>query len=76
MFHNSYYINIFAIANRIGFCFDGAIEEVIEPYLMQQGFVARTPRGRVATPKAWDRVGLKAPASFQQPLFEDDSETP
>jgi Holliday junction DNA helicase RuvB len=30
-----------------------AIEEVIEPYLMQQGFVARTPRGRVATPKAW-----------------------
>jgi Holliday junction DNA helicase RuvB len=53
-----------------------AIEEVIEPYLMQQGFVARTPRGRVATPKAWDRVGLKAPASFQQPLFEDDSETP
>ena len=53
-----------------------AIEEVIEPYLMQQGFVARTPRGRVATPKAWDRVGLKAPASFQQPLFEDDSDTP
>lgn len=51
-----------------------AIEEVIEPYLMQQGFVARTPRGRVATPKAWERVGLKPPAAFQQPLFEDDSE--
>ena len=51
-----------------------SIEEVIEPYLMQQGFVARTPRGRVATPKAWERIGLKAPAAFQQPLFEDDSD--
>jgi len=51
-----------------------AIEEVIEPYLMQQGLVARTPRGRVATPKAWERVGLKAPASFQSPLFEEDGE--
>ncbi len=51
-----------------------SIEEVIEPYLMQQGFVARTPRGRVATPKAWERVGLKPPASFQQPLFEDDAD--
>ena len=51
-----------------------AIEEVIEPYLMQQGFVARTPRGRVATPKAWERIGLKPPAAFQQPLFEDAPE--
>ena len=51
-----------------------AIEEVIEPYLMQQGFVARTPRGRVATPKAWERVGLKAPAASQAPLFEDEPE--
>jgi len=51
-----------------------AIEEVIEPYLMQQGFVARTPRGRVATPKAWQRVGLKPPAAFQNPLFEDEPE--
>jgi Holliday junction DNA helicase RuvB len=51
-----------------------AIEEVIEPYLMQQGFVARTPRGRVATPKAWERVGMKPPAAFQAPLFEDEPE--
>ena len=51
-----------------------AIEEVIEPYLMQQGFVARTPRGRIAMPKAWERVGLKPPAAFQQPLFEDDAD--
>jgi Holliday junction DNA helicase RuvB len=51
-----------------------AIEEVIEPYLMQQGFVARTPRGRVAPPTAWQRVGLKPPAAFQNPLFEDEPE--
>ena len=52
-----------------------SIEEVIEPYLMQKGLVARTPRGRVATPGAWERMGLKAPASFQPPLFEDEAFT-
>jgi len=51
-----------------------AVEEVIEPYLMQQGFVARTPRGRVAAPRAWERIGLKPPAAYQQPLFEDDAD--
>ena len=39
-----------------------AIEDVIEPYLMQQGFVMRTPRGRVAAAKAYERLGKKAPA--------------
>src|SRR6185312_12925471 len=34
-----------------------AIEDVIEPYLMQQGFVMRTPRGRMAAPKAYERLG-------------------
>lgn len=34
------------------------IEEVYEPYLMQQGFINRTPRGRVATPKAYHHIGL------------------
>jgi holliday junction DNA helicase RuvB len=38
---------------------------------MQQGFVARTPRGRMATPKAWERVGLKPPISLQAGLFEE-----
>jgi Holliday junction DNA helicase RuvB len=51
-----------------------AIEEVIEPYLMQQGFVARTPRGRVATPRAWERVGLKPPSGLQAQLFEDSED--
>ena len=32
------------------------LEEVIEPYLMQQGFVKRTPRGRCAAPKAYERL--------------------
>jgi Holliday junction DNA helicase RuvB len=34
------------------------IEDVYEPYLMQQGFLQRTPRGRVATALAWDHLGL------------------
>ncbi len=38
-----------------------AIEDVIEPYLMQQGFVMRTPRGRMAAPKAYERLGKVAP---------------
>lgn len=35
------------------------IEEVYEPYLIQQGFLKRTPQGRVATPRAWELLGLK-----------------
>ena len=35
---------------------------MIEPYLMQQGFVMRTPRGRVAAAKAYERLGKKAPS--------------
>ena len=37
----------------------GTIEDIIEPYLIQQGFIKRTPRGRVATSAAWTRFGLK-----------------
>jgi len=37
----------------------GTIEDVIEPYLIQQGFVSRTSRGRVATPLAWRLLGLE-----------------
>ncbi len=39
----------------------GTIEDVLEPYLIQQGFLSRTPRGRVATEKAWRHFGLKLP---------------
>ena len=40
----------------------GTIEDVIEPYLIQQGFLQRTPRGRMATQAAWRHLGLQAPA--------------
>jgi len=50
-----------------------AIEDVIEPYLLQQGFVLRTPRGRVAGGKAYEHLGLKPPPKPpQQTLFEED----
>ena len=35
------------------------IEDVYEPYLMQIGFLARTPRGRTATPLAYEHLGLQ-----------------
>lgn len=38
-----------------------AVEDVIEPYLLQQGFIQRTPRGRVACAKAYEHLGLTAP---------------
>ena len=37
------------------------IEDVYEPYLLQRGFIKRTPRGRVATPAAYDHLGLPRP---------------
>ena len=50
-----------------------AVEDVIEPYLMQKGYVARTPRGRVAAPLAYKRMGLKPSGDMPQgALFEDD----
>ena len=39
----------------------GTIEDVIEPYLIQQGYLQRTPRGRVATLAAWRHLGLQPP---------------
>ena len=46
----------------------GAIEDIYEPYLIQIGFIARTPRGRVATPLAYSHLGLEA-AAPQKNLF-------
>ncbi|MEL6784296.1 MAG: Holliday junction branch migration DNA helicase RuvB [Pseudomonadota bacterium] len=51
-----------------------AIEDIIEPYLIQQGFIQRTPRGRIMTPRAFDHMGLAAPAALetrQASLFEE-----
>jgi len=52
-----------------------AIEEIIEPYLLQQGFIARTPRGRVLTAQAFGHLGLPQPAQLAQfPLFNGSDE--
>jgi Holliday junction DNA helicase RuvB len=48
----------------------GTIEDVLEPYLIQQGFIMRTPRGRVATRSAYLHLGLKPPKSATGDLFE------
>jgi Holliday junction DNA helicase RuvB len=47
----------------------GTLEEVYEPYLIQQGFLERTPRGRCATALAYRRFGMTPPLG-QATLFE------
>jgi Holliday junction DNA helicase RuvB len=51
-----------------------ALEEIVEPYLLQQGFIGRTPRGRVVTLKAYRHLGIAGPsrsAAPELPLFDD-----
>ena len=53
-----------------------ALEELVEPYLLQQGFISRTPRGRIATLKAYRHLGLSGPLRMSTPqvaLFEEDA---
>jgi Holliday junction DNA helicase RuvB len=47
----------------------GTLEEVYEPYLIQQGFLERTPRGRCATAQAYKRFGIKPPPGQQTSIF-------
>ncbi|MFN4271654.1 MAG: Holliday junction branch migration DNA helicase RuvB [Aliihoeflea sp.] len=52
-----------------------AIEDIIEPYLIQKGFIQRTPRGRVMTANAWRHLGLEAPKDIAQQqinLFQEE----
>jgi holliday junction DNA helicase RuvB len=52
-----------------------AIEEIVEPYLIQQGYIQRTPRGRILTPQAFRHLGLAVPGGETMPqmgLFTDD----
>lgn len=44
------------------------IEDVYEPFLMQQGFLAKTPRGRVLTRRAWEHLGEACPPDYEQSL--------
>ncbi len=52
------------------------VEEVAEPFLVRSGYLARTPRGRVATPAAWQHLGMSAPAHAPFPdqavLFDEE----
>jgi Holliday junction DNA helicase RuvB len=50
----------------------GTIEDVIEPFLIQQGFLMRTPRGRMATRRSWQHLGLTPPSGTdpQRGMFE------
>ncbi len=47
----------------------GTLEEVNEPYLIMEGYIKRTPQGRVALPHAYQKLGLKPPAGAQSELF-------
>jgi Holliday junction DNA helicase RuvB len=47
----------------------GTLEEVNEPYLIMEGYIKRTPQGRVAMPHAYRKLGLKPPAGAQSELF-------
>ena len=50
------------------------VEEVVEPYLIQTGLVARTARGRMLNPAAWKHLGVTPPATSPQlPLLDDDA---
>ena len=51
------------------------IEDVYEPYLMQLGFLMRTPRGRVCTPLAYQHLGKTPPANFDEKVREDVEQT-
>jgi Holliday junction DNA helicase RuvB len=45
------------------------IEDVYEPYLLQEGLLMRTPRGRMATGAAYEHLGIQAPARLETSLF-------
>lgn len=51
----------------------GTIEEVYEPFLIQEGFLQRTPKGRMATPKAFQYLGIQ-PNTPQNDLFTNDQD--
>jgi Holliday junction DNA helicase RuvB len=50
------------------------VEEIAEPFLVRLGFLARTPRGRVATPPAWRHLGLVPPAAGQLSFDQPDAD--
>jgi Holliday junction DNA helicase RuvB len=61
-------VGITTIATAVGEE-SGTIEEVYEPFLIQEGFLQRTPRGREATAKAYTHIGRAQPGGLQPDLF-------
>jgi hypothetical protein len=53
----------------------GTIEDVLEPYLIQQGYLMRTPRGRVATAKTYLHFGLTVPERSGDQLRQTSGQT-
>jgi Holliday junction DNA helicase RuvB len=53
-----------------------ALEDIIEPFLIQRGFIQRTPRGRMMTSHAYKHLGLPEPKrdAAQMPLFDQGEE--
>ena len=49
---------------------EDTVEDVYEPFLIQQGLLIRTPKGRVATPAAYNHLGLTPPSDKKQSLFD------
>ena len=49
----------------------GTLEEVVEPYLIQEGYVKRTPQGRVALPLTYERLGIERPHGTSSDLFPE-----
>ena len=52
------------------------IEDVVEPFLIQQGMIARTPRGRVATASAWAHIGQQPPETIQELTLLNPNDDP
>jgi Holliday junction DNA helicase RuvB len=50
----------------------GTVEDVLEPYLIQQGYMTRTARGRMVTAKAYQHFGLEHPSGPRADLFEQE----
>ncbi len=61
-------VGIETLAAALSEARDG-LEEVVEPYLLQQGLVQRTPRGRMLGPRAWAHLGLPAPENTAAPAL-------
>jgi holliday junction DNA helicase RuvB len=63
--HNGGPVGIETIASTIAEDI-GTLEDMVEPYLLQIGFLKRTPRGRMATKSAYEHLGMSAPADEKQ----------